>query len=345
MKKVALNGMRGLMAIAILLSHCGYLRQYEQTKRIGEFLVGLWGAVTFFFILSGFFFYYSKKNETFKKFISRKIKKIYPIHFLTLICSLCLLYLQERFSIKENGIQFLINLLLLQAWIPEQSYYFSFNAVSWFLSGLLACYCFTYYIKKKSNLFWIVLVGYALQVLMCITMKETHHWLLYINPIFRIVDFCFGICICQGCEYYKHKKIKVKWIYTASEIISISLFVVAVLLVGTIKVNWTYNCIWVIPVACIIISFSIEKGIISNLLKMQWIQKIGDISMELFMTHKFVINYLVNVSWFMNLAEKNAFLSLLLIVSLCIELALIIQWLMVSINLLGMKIVRGGKRI
>lgn len=66
MKKVALNGMRGLMAIAILLSHCGYLRQYEQTKRIGEFLVGLWGAVTFFFILSGFFFIILRKMKHLK---------------------------------------------------------------------------------------------------------------------------------------------------------------------------------------------------------------------------------------------------------------------------------------
>lgn len=328
--KKGLHGMRGIMSLAILLSHCGYLAYYKPTEVIGRYFVYLYGAVTFFFILSGYFFKHTVRKETFQIFVLRKIRKIYPIHICTLVCSLAILLYRGQVSFKKDAVPFLANLFLLQSWIPVKPCYFSFNAVSWFLSSLLACYILAYCIYKwKISLHWVVVVGYTLQIMLCIILQEPHHWLLYINPLARIIDFCFGICICQRIGHGKCRSLS-KWIYTMGEFFSIGLFIGAVYTAKIIKVNWTYNCIWIIPSASIITLFSIEKGVLSEILSKAWFQKIGNISMELFMTHKFIINNVVNTPWFIKLGNRNALLSLILILSCCFAVAIFTQWMLVK---------------
>ncbi len=332
-RKTSLNGIRGVMAIAIILSHCGWLRDYEQTKSFGNFVVYLWGGTTFFFMLSGYFFQYTLKEEPFRKYILKKVLRIYPIHLLTLTCSVCLLYLRGQFTIRKNCVKFFLNLFLLHAWVPNEDIYFSFNSVSWFLSCLLVCYVVAWFLsKKKFVLFWIVAgIGYVFEIMVCIVSKETHYWLLYINPIFRMVDFCSGVCICKWCRS-KKSMFTTRLIFTVNEFTSIGMFLGTALLAKLVEENWTFNCIWAIPIACMIESFSAEKGTLSFLLQSKYLQKLGDISMELFMTHKFIINNIIGSSYFVSLAKINAFLSLLFLLLLCFSLALFTHWLISYIS-------------
>lgn len=330
--KKALHGIRGLMALCILLSHCGYLINYLQTERLTDFLFGLWGAVTFFFICSGYFMELTKREEPFSVFIVRKLRKIYPLHILTLLVSVCMLFFQEKLVFEEDIVRFGVNLFLLQAWVPNQTYYFSFNAVSWFLSSLLGCYIIGWFLlRKKISLYCFLMLGYGLQIIFCMMLKTPQHWLMYINPIFRSVDFCLGIWLCQILESNKYID-RGKWIWTIGEVCSVSLFIGAALLVGKIGTNYTYNLLWLIPSACIIIFFSIEKGFCSELLKKNAIQVLGSLSLEIFLTHKFIINNVVNMSWFIKAAERSAIFSLLIVLVICLGLAGSLHYIVIGIN-------------
>lgn len=332
MRKDALQGIRGLMAIAIVLSHCGYLRGYEETEAFGNYVVCLWGAVTFFFMLSGYFFCYTNKNEKFLYFLVRKIKKLYPLHILTLICSIFIMMLFREFVFKDNLCRFLVNLFLLHAWVPDATYYFSFNAVSWFLSSLLVCYIAGWFFSKEKNILLFVIGGYVVELAVCFMLNDTEHWLLYINPVFRAVDFCFGIYLCQMGQVFDG--IKSRWIYTIFEAVSILIFMIAALFVdmNLIGENYSYNCIWIIPVTFIIFFFSQEEGKLSLILKHKYFVGLGNISMELFMTHKFIVNRVTKLSWFENIAEKNAYLSLCIVLILCLFLAFCVHRIIAGIK-------------
>lgn len=143
-----LTSLRFLAVFFIFLSHLSYFTEYEKLKTIFDnyFYEGYFG-VTFFFVLSGFvlcYNYYNKFNSisvnTIISFTKKRLAHIYPVHIITLLISLPLLYKDIIMNPLNNMVKVVINVLLLQSFIPKQSIYFSFNAVSWNLSSLLLFY-------------------------------------------------------------------------------------------------------------------------------------------------------------------------------------------------------------
>lgn len=324
-KKQALNGIRGIMAVAIFLSHCGWVKYFEQTKSAYEIIYYMYGAVTFFFVLSGFFFEYAKRKEKFRTYIFRKIEKIFPIHFVTLVCSVILMLLRGQINIKESLGTLTANLFLIHAWVPDEKFYFSYNAVSWYLSALIVCYVLGYFISKYvKRIEWVLVIGYTIEILLCVIFKETHHWLLYINPLFRTVDFCMGVKICRCLS--GQKRTLPRNLCTFGEMGSLCLFIVAVIVSRTVDINWTYTMLFLVPVVAIIFIFGIEGGMVSSLFKIKIFQFLGNVSLELFMTHKFIVNNVINFRWFIKIAAQYAYLAWLILFVMCIALAYITHW-------------------
>jgi peptidoglycan/LPS O-acetylase OafA/YrhL len=91
-------------------------------------------AVTFFFLLSGYFLHISSKapigaRDLFKS----KLKAVLPLYYSTLLA--CILI--ELLNGRTPWITFVLDALLLQAWVPgEQT---SINSPAWFMSALMAC--------------------------------------------------------------------------------------------------------------------------------------------------------------------------------------------------------------
>ena len=96
-------------------------------------------GAAFFFILSGFGLSIGYKNKvllqnfSYKNFIKKRFIKLYPLHWILFLFSIPLVYKQLT-SVEIIPISFL-NIGLLQTWVPDRSYYFSFNYVSWFLAN------------------------------------------------------------------------------------------------------------------------------------------------------------------------------------------------------------------
>lgn len=113
-------------------------------------------AVSIFFVISGFCMVYSylgvpNKNTYTSpiqcvRFGYSKIRKLYPLHLFTMIGVACIVFIQsisklDKVLVCKDLLYLLLNSALLQSWIPIRDCYYSFNAVSWYLSTLIFSYC------------------------------------------------------------------------------------------------------------------------------------------------------------------------------------------------------------
>lgn len=143
-KKIkAFQGLRAIAIVAIFISHAG----------IGPFgCLGAWG-VSVFFVLSGFLMMYNylqrDTDPTFGVlFAYRKIKGLYPLHFLMMIVAMLYIILTKTKTIETLVKAFPFHLTLTQIWIPIPEYYATFNGVSWYLSATVFLYfCFPLILK------------------------------------------------------------------------------------------------------------------------------------------------------------------------------------------------------
>jgi len=131
----ALNAFRFFAIVMMYFHHLGYD-------------IGLGApAVTFFFVLSGFIMAYNYDRKfscldakEFKYFLIKRLSKIYPLHILTFVLSLPILYI---INFQINIGYALLNFFLLQSYFPIEISVFSFNAPSWFISDMMFFYFLT----------------------------------------------------------------------------------------------------------------------------------------------------------------------------------------------------------
>lgn len=192
-----LTVLRGIFIIMIVLHH---LNLYEGGGTLG---------VAFFFMLGGFALslgYYDKvcKSEfSFFQYFRRRCEKFFPLHWLCLLAILSLSLwsiIKGIGNISDTILTLIPNALLLQSLIPIKSVYFSFNAVSWYLSAtMILSILFPCIVKglnklsDRSKIVTLIIILSAYFILVCSCPIEYRHPILYINPFVRVVDFIIGI--------------------------------------------------------------------------------------------------------------------------------------------------------
>ena len=172
------------------------------TDLIGQ--VG-WLGVSFFFILSGFVLMWGyDPSITFKPFIIKRLIRIYPLHFITLVISL-LSYLiignpLAGYVGKFNGA--LASVFLVHDWLPQHAKIRqAWNGVSWTLSCefffyLCAPFLFPWLLKNWKRL-RLVLVVVWLGLLALSSVASFLKWevlpdILLCHPIVRLFEFVLG---------------------------------------------------------------------------------------------------------------------------------------------------------
>lgn len=201
-----LTSLRGIFILLMFFWHCKNLYP------------GGGMAVAFFFVLSGFSLTIGYKDKllqtgfSYKQYFSRRCIKFYPLHWM---CLLVAVVMQMSFSIKETPV-FLTNASLLHSWIPDRSFYFSYNAVSWYLSDTIffaAIFPLICRLIVKASVRWRIGIGVLFVILYAmtglLTPKEWHHALLYINPLLRLTDFVLGVYLALSFLYLKDKGTKI----------------------------------------------------------------------------------------------------------------------------------------
>lgn len=198
----SLQSLRLVFAIMIFLHHFP-----NASGGAGLFTAGGALGVCFFIMLSGFVMsagYGDKvlsESFDFKHYFLKRVIRLWPLHLLCLL-GFVVLHFQTSFSsIKSIGVLG-INSLMLQSWIPIKGVYFSGNAVSWCLCDLMFCYLmfpvlyrFINNVRAKTIVIIGLLVAASYSVIIQLIPDHMVHALVYISPIFRLLDFILGILL------------------------------------------------------------------------------------------------------------------------------------------------------
>lgn len=113
----ALTGIRAIAAYLVFFHHFNPFQKNESTRLLFGLFNEMYIGVTVFFVLSGFLIgyrYFETENFNFKKYITNRIARIYPMYFLLTILTFSVFYFSDSshslFSIKV----FLLNITFLK---------------------------------------------------------------------------------------------------------------------------------------------------------------------------------------------------------------------------------------
>ena len=261
-------------------------------------------GVSFFFILSGFVLslaYSERVHQGLfctKFFFLKQWIKIYPLHILTFIFMFAL----DLWHGKYCGLlAAAANILLLQSWVPADSFYFVVNSPSWFLCDILFFYLVFPSLNKlilcadNRKLFTISIVVLLLYIcLMAILPSPLVNPILYVNPSTRLLDFIIGIILYKLHISDKGIALKNKILSKSAIIVSLMELSVILLIVITAIVYphlqprvRTVSIFWLsIPLAIFFFALSDHsKGIVSRFMQGKTMLWLGNISFCLYIIH------------------------------------------------------------
>lgn len=289
----SLQSLRFVFAVMIFLHHF-------PVNGKGLFEAGGACGVSFFIILSGFvmsYGYYKKACDihfSYKDYMLKRVIRLYPLH---LLCLFSFVLLNFKSISLGTFISLIPNILLVQSWIPVKSVYFSGNAVSWCLSDMLFFYAiFPFLVRwiflRKNNVVYIFILLLVLNWLFSWLIPDRYaHPLIYISPLFRVLDFVCGILI---YVFYDEKKDSFDKYFSQVYVNFVWLFLVLFFFLGVVFIlyplipaKYVYSFVFVLPVSLFIfINVNVSKvGFLNNPV----IYNMGKVSFSFYMIHVLVI--------------------------------------------------------
>ncbi|MBX6390212.1 MAG: acyltransferase [Frankia sp.] len=165
-----------------------------------------YAGVTFFFILSGYVLAWSTGGSADATFWWRRFARVYPLYFLAVWIWLALAWHFDMFGeFGSQVISIVPSLLLVQAWVPDQSIYFGWGgAVLWSLS----CEAFFYLMfpviyrmlayrdtRGRLTVAAAVIVPTMLVAVPASFAGSRYDLAVYANPGIRIGEFVLGVAL------------------------------------------------------------------------------------------------------------------------------------------------------
>jgi peptidoglycan/LPS O-acetylase OafA/YrhL len=291
----SLTSLRFFAAAAVLIHHLEFFQKSPSADVqtvFGWFFEGFAG-VQFFYILSGFVIAFSYGSKSLGHFLFLRAARIYPIHWLTLLAAT---YAYGAMSAPtwDSWSRFFTNAALLQSFVPNTMFFFGFNGVSWSISTEMffyAAFCLFVPLSNRAILAaWSALM--LVIVINVINADMASHfvsWLLYINPVFRFIDFLTGVLLYR---LFVARPLEMSFrSATVAEIVSIALVVVSVVvaMAWTIPLQWRWDIYYIPSMAIMIFVFAHQRGFVSSMLNNRLLVLLGDSSFALYMVHQIVI--------------------------------------------------------
>lgn len=201
----SLTGIRGIAACWVVIFHMKPYFSINENSWYFPLLDKGYLAVDLFFILSGFVIYMNYADKlgnisSIKSFLIKRIARIYPLHFIVLICYLSVpiaIYffssqkiISTSFSIKL----FIANLFLYQSWNANNP--LSWNVPAWSIStewfSYLAFCGLSFFYKKIAKHIWLAVL---LIIIICITIAFLCHNKGYLSIGHQIPEFGIYRCL------------------------------------------------------------------------------------------------------------------------------------------------------
>ena len=281
-------------------------------------------GVSFFFMLSGFVLSlaYSERITkglfSTKHFVVKQWIKIYPLHILTFIVMFALDIRLEKYC---DITAVIANILLLQSWVPADSFYFVANSPSWFLCDILFFYVvfssLNKYILRSDNrkLLAISLVVILLYIcLMAVLPTYLVNPILYANPLTRLLDFIVGIILYK--LYISDNGIALRDKLNGKSFLTVSLMELSVILLVVITAILyphlpqrvrTVSIFW-LAIPLFIYFFAMtdkHSGVISKFLQGKTMLWLGNISFCIYIIHAPVLRIFNSISVHTGIADST----------------------------------------
>lgn len=307
------NSFQGLRAIAFLLVFFSHCNGFLPIPSGGHGAIG----VEIFIIMSGFLMEVNARDRDGSLIrqcvdcAGKKLRKFYWLHILTMLLALVpillgwILELPSPQEVLETIYKIAANVLLVQSWIPNSDYYFSLNAVTWYLSSTMTMYLmfplfdrWVPQITKRGTKLVSILLIFVCQLALAAGMRSSAYTraVVYIHPLVRCMDFLVGMLLGsiykESAESVHHRSF-----WTWLEAGSVGALFVVVLVFTKLPSTFSYVTLSAPAVWLLTLVFSYEGGMISRWLSWKPVVFLGNISFELFMIHHLVIKYWEYVQW------------------------------------------------
>jgi len=217
----------------------------------------------------------------------------------------------------------IINIFALQSFFPNYEDYF-INAPSWSISDEFFFYlCFPLIfplILKFKNIGLIIIVSLVILLFSIYSFYPffSEKFVFYINPISRLLDFSLGIYLFT--LFNKFRNLKYNFVKSSLiELLAILTFLFFFLPHNLFPRMYRFSIYYWIPMFMIIFTFSIFKGIISNVLNNRLLVYLGEISFSFYLIHLSIIGIVLPIC-----SNMNPFLIILILLMICILLSTIL---------------------
>jgi peptidoglycan/LPS O-acetylase OafA/YrhL len=327
-----LTSLRFFAALMIVIHHSVHLDLFGISKIGVNFAQG----VSFFFVLSGFILaYVYPKLDTWlevKKFLRARVARVYPAYVAAFLLGFWLIPYQWD---SETAVA---HLLMVQAWIPLPAYYFSYNTVAWSVSTELCFYLAFPAVLYNFRANWriklvcsgaILLALIALSHLLALPEYRNlaglngspvnEEGILYINPLSRIFEFIFGMCLALAWEK-NTTVIRTPLLATTYELGAIVLCAMSVYCMSYINPGskgsilsgstetWLSNSGSMFVFGLLIYVLARGHGKITKILGHPFLVLLGEISFSSYLIHRILLDYYkAHISEFPRLPDPLTF--------------------------------------
>ncbi|MFE2142800.1 acyltransferase family protein [Streptomyces sp. NPDC059456] len=260
-------------------------------------------GVTFFFVLSGFVLTWSARDQdTMRAFWRRRFVKIYPNYVITWALALVTFA-----AVMTKPWQAVVNLLMVQVWVPDFATNFSVDPPSWSLGAeaifYLAFPALFLFIKKidparlkywtagvvaaiflTPTLTYAVIPGGGMQMPGADGTSTVQYWFAYVLPPVRLLDFALGILVARAVMAGRWRNIGMTW--------SALLLAVTYGIAMNVEHLYAQRSVTLVPIVLLIAAVALRdaenKPTPFNNRFMIWL---GEISFAFYLLHYIVLAY------------------------------------------------------
>ncbi|TLX63228.1 acyltransferase [Stutzerimonas nosocomialis] len=291
-----LDSFRGICAMAVVLFHTQILLSFSELPLFRHADL----FVEFFFVLSGFVMHHAYggrvfDRQVFKRFIVSRTFRLFPLHLTMLAVFIGLEFGKlwaERHGFTFNDPAFtgktapgeiIPNALLLQSWFNGFNSV-SFNVPAWSIS-------IEYYLYMVMGVVLLTLPRYSAQVFLLMSLIAFSA--LFVNlELIKPFIWRGASCFFAGALVHMvYRRIRA-WVERIDDRALFSLLEVLCLLLiyRTLTTEGQHQGLIASLLFCgVILVFAFERGVVSDLMRLRSIARLGTLSFSIYLTHAAVI--------------------------------------------------------
>lgn len=299
-----LNHLRFSAALLVFGSHVGWSRQ-SYSDFFSQGFVG----VSIFFVLSGFVMSFAytdrilSRSISFRTFVYLRLARLAPLSWLVGLISLIAIPLVKSESVDFKATDSLY-FFFLQSWLPSSEIYFSVNPPSWSISNELFFYFVFFplilFARRRILFFFVFLLGACFLSAIAWTVlandfgpifgeNSFSHWLFYIFPVFRSLEFIAGILVHR--LWARHRQVRFlrpRFVYP---------LLAVTMLVGPCVPEAFRFSLYYLPIAALLVYAHAQcEDQSKNRLLGRPLRELGDASYSFYMIHFLFIQH-ISIPW------------------------------------------------